>query len=105
MALAGTAIADTVSYDRGYDGGGRSLTEVACSDGENGLMTRYGWKCGGCWKLEYKGRSINVLAIDHAAAGFNIALAAMNDLTNGQAEQFGRVDATATRAPLSDCGL
>ncbi|UNI20856.1 hypothetical protein JDV02_006905 [Purpureocillium takamizusanense] len=129
VALAATAIADTVSYDRGYDSAGRSLKDVSCSDGENGLMTRYKWQtlgnapkfpyvggagvvagwnspeCGSCWKLEYKGRSVNILAIDHAGAGFNIALAAMNDLTNGQAEQLGRIDATASRAPLSACGL
>ncbi|KAJ6440271.1 cerato-platanin [Purpureocillium lavendulum] len=128
-ALAATALADTVSYDKGYDDRGRQLTDVACSDGANGLITRKGWhtqgdipkfpyiggvgvvagwnspECGSCWKLEYKGRSITVLAIDHAASGFNIALAAMNDLTNGNAEQLGRIDATATRALPADCGM
>lgn len=34
---------ETVSYDVGYDDAGRSLTSVACSDGENGLITKYGW--------------------------------------------------------------
>lgn len=33
-----------VSYDTGYDDGSRSLSVVACSDGPNGLETRYGWQ-------------------------------------------------------------
>lgn len=33
----------SVSFDRGYDDGARSLTAVSCSDGENGLITTYGW--------------------------------------------------------------
>ncbi|KFY39369.1 hypothetical protein V495_05980 [Pseudogymnoascus sp. VKM F-4514 (FW-929)] len=94
-ALASAVSAITVSYDTGYDNDARPLTEVACSDGENGLITRKGWhtqgdiptpyiggaqavegwnslNCGTCWRLDYKGRSINVLAIDHTDAGFNI---------------------------------
>ncbi|KAF4449178.1 putative SnodProt1 precursor [Fusarium austroafricanum] len=123
------ASAATVSYDPGYDQKGRSLDVVSCSDGKNGLETRYGWKtqgqipkfpyiggaqavagwnspnCGTCWKLTYKGKSINVLAIDHAASGFNISPTAMNALTNGQAIKLGRVDATAVQVPVSNCGL
>lgn len=34
----------TVSYDQGYDDAGRSLTSVSCSDGNNGLITKYGWQ-------------------------------------------------------------
>ncbi|CAM1500818.1 Fc.00g099800.m01.CDS01 [Cosmosporella sp. VM-42] len=128
--LLTAASALTVSYDTGYDNGARSLTEIACSDGSHGLMTKHptwktqgqipkfpyiggaqvigGWnsdQCGTCWKLTYKGKSINVLAIDHAAAGFNIALDAMNKLTNGQAVKLGRVDATATKVAVKNCGL
>lgn len=33
-----------VSYDTGYDDGSRSMTAVSCSDGTNGLITRYGWQ-------------------------------------------------------------
>ncbi|KAF7316899.1 hypothetical protein HMN09_00423900 [Mycena chlorophos] len=131
--LATAVLADTVSYDQTYDDGSNSLDTVACSDGVNGLETRYGWStfsdipnfpyiggvgavggwdsaaCGECWQLEYtpsggKTRTINVLAIDHAAPGtFNIALEAMNDLTNGQAEQLGRVTVTATQVAASVC--
>lgn len=129
FTLATAATAVTVSYDTGYDDAGRSLTAVSCSDGTNGLITRYGYQtqgaiphfphvggaaqiagwnsasCGTCWQLSYGGRTINVLAIDHAAAGFNIAQAAMNELTNGQAAALGRVEATAVQVAASDCGL
>ncbi|RSL46544.1 SnodProt1-like protein [Fusarium duplospermum] len=127
--LLAAASAVTVSYDSGYDQSSRSLTAVACSDGKNGLITRYGWQtqgnipkfpyiggaqaiagwnsasCGTCWKLTYKGKSINILAIDHTDAGFNIALTAMNALTNNQAVKLGRVDATATQVAVSNCGV
>jgi hypothetical protein len=33
-----------VSYDNGYDDASRSLTVVSCSDGPNGLITKYGWQ-------------------------------------------------------------
>ncbi|CEI70543.1 hypothetical protein FVEN_g960 [Fusarium venenatum] len=119
----------TVSYDPGYGEAGRAMTSVACSDGSNGLITRYKWQtqgqipkfpyiggaqaiagwnsksCGTCWKLTYKGKSINVLAIDHTDAGFNISPAAMNALTNNQAVKLGRVDATATQVAVTNCGL
>src|SRR5205809_321684 len=36
-----------VSYDTGYDDASRSLTAVSCSDGANGLITRYGWQTQG----------------------------------------------------------
>lgn len=105
------------------------MTAVSCSDGTNGLITRYGYQtqgaiprfphvggaaqiagwnsasCGTCWQLSYGGRTINVLAIDHAAAGFNIAKAALDELTNGQAEALGRVEATVVQTAASDCGL
>ncbi|CAH0052668.1 unnamed protein product [Clonostachys solani] len=128
LGLAAAASAVTVSYDTGYDDGNRLLTAVTCSDGANGLITRYGWttqgqiptfsniggmqgvgwnspQCGTCWKLEYNGNSINVLAIDSASAGYNIAKAALDRLTNGQAEQLGRIEATASQVGLSDCGI
>ncbi|KLU85238.1 SnodProt1 [Magnaporthiopsis poae ATCC 64411] len=153
FALASAASAVSVSYDTGFDDGSRSLTAVSCSDGPNGLMSRFGWqtqgqiprfpyiggapavggwnspgvsvfftslsfqdiakerlrlthikKCGTCWRLSWNGRSINVLAIDRAA-GFNIALDAMNALTNGQAVNLGRVEADAQQVDASQCGL
>ncbi|KAG6864167.1 hypothetical protein C0993_009292, partial [Termitomyces sp. T159_Od127] len=119
----------TVSYDQTYDNGGTSLTTVACSDGPNGLITRgfstfgslpdfpniggaaavEGWNsasCGSCWDLTYTNgqgvsKTISVLAIDHADSGFNIALAAMNELTGNQAQFLGRVDVTAVQVDSS----
>ncbi|KAF5386696.1 hypothetical protein D9615_001977 [Tricholomella constricta] len=131
--LPSMALAVTLSYDPTYDNSQGSLTTVACSDGPNGLITAgfktfgalpkfpyiggaaavEGWNsanCGTCWQLTYtntKGvkKSINVLAVDHANAGFNIALAAMNDLTGGQAIQLGRIDVASTKVASSVCGL
>ncbi|KAF3359063.1 hypothetical protein VdG1_02625 [Verticillium dahliae VDG1] len=147
FTVATAASAASVSYDKGYDDGSRSLTAVSCSDGANGLTTRYGWtaqrqaagffyiggaeavagwnspnkfpyiggapavagwnspNCGTCWELSYNGRTINVLAIDHSANGFNIALDAMNALTGGQAVKLGRVDASSKQVNKSKCGL
>jgi len=119
----------TVSYDESYDVSTASLNTVACSDGPEGLesygYTTFGtlpdfpyiggagavsgWgsaECGTCWELEYDGYTINVLAIDHAGTGtFNIALEAMNALTNNQATFLGRVTATATQVDASVCGV
>ncbi|KAI0897600.1 SnodProt1 [Annulohypoxylon nitens] len=128
LSFVAASSAVSVSYDTGYDDASRSLTAVSCSDGTNGLITRYGWQtqgnipttyiggadtiagwnspnCGACYQLTWNGKSINVLAIDHAASGFNIALDAMNALTNGQAVALGRVDATSTQVDISACGV
>ena len=117
-----------VSYDTVYDNRSNSLNIVACSDGPNGLVTKgyttfgslknfpniggaqyiAGWNsasCGTCYQLTYKGKSINVLAIDHADSGFNLSLEAMNKLTNNQAENLGVVQATVTPLAASACGL
>ena len=127
-ALCASVFAVTVSYDQTYDNASGSLDTVACSDGPNGLETKgyttfgslphfpniggaaavAGWnspQCGTCWQLTYNGKSINVLAVDHTDSGFNIALEAMNTLTNNQAVFLGRVDATATQVAASQCGL
>lgn len=128
LTLLSVASAITVSYDNGYDDGSRSLTAVACSDGPNGLLTKgyttqsslpsfpriggafviAGWNsasCGTCWSLTYNGNTINVLAIDYAGEGFNIAQEAMDLLTGGQAVALGRVDAEYVQVDASVCGL
>ncbi|CAI7623353.1 unnamed protein product [Penicillium pancosmium] len=112
----------SVSYDPKFDVAGSSLNTVSCSDGVNGLVSRYptfgnlptfpriggaptiaGWNspnCGNCYSLHYKGgkvdKTIKVIAIDAAPGGFNIGKQAMNLLTNNQAEALGRVTATYT---------
>ncbi|KAF8744973.1 hypothetical protein AX14_011986 [Amanita brunnescens Koide BX004] len=124
----------TVAYDTGYDDGSTSLDAVACSNGPYGLETLgyttlgslpnfpnigaayavAGWDspaCGTCWQLTYTdaqgvSSSLNITAVDHAGANsFNIALPAMNNLTNNQAEALGRVPVTAIQVPTSGCGF
>ncbi|KAK3988578.1 protein SnodProt1 [Cladorrhinum sp. PSN332] len=126
-ALAATVSATPVSYDVGYDDPNRSLTAVACSDGVNGVMWKYGWStqgdaksyvggsasvggwnspnCGTCWSATLGSKTIYVLAIDHAGSGLNIGLNAMNELTNGHGQERGVVDATVSQVALSNCGL
>ncbi|KAG6899209.1 hypothetical protein C0995_006648 [Termitomyces sp. Mi166 len=134
VLMTSSVLAVTLSYDPGYDNPSRSLTEVACSDGGNGLITDgykilgslpkfpyiggtdnvAGWnspQCGTCWKLTYKDgkgvtRSINVIAVDHASAGWNVATQAMNALTGGQAVQVGRINnVKQEKVAASQCGL
>jgi hypothetical protein len=135
VALASTALVSAVNlrYDTVYDKSSNRLDIVACSDGENGLITagystfgslpRFphigsgsavsGWNdadCGSCWKLTYtnsKGvsKSINVILIDHADDGFVVSKAAMNELTGNQAVQLGKVSVTSQKLSPSSCGL
>ncbi|KAH6641371.1 Cerato-platanin [Chaetomium tenue] len=129
FSLAAATSAITVSYDEGYDRADRSLTEVACSDGVNGLMWKYNWKvqgdvkgfpniggsdsipgwnspnCGSCWSVSYNGNTIYVVAVDHAGAGLNLGLNAFNKLTNNHGVELGRIDAAVQQVALSNCGL
>ncbi|KAJ7727289.1 Cerato-platanin [Mycena maculata] len=125
--------ADTVAYDQTYDDASNSLNIVACSNGANGLeslgFTTFGSlpdfpfigaagavegfnsvNCGTCWQLTYTAagvsNTIDILAIDHAGAGtFNIALEAMNTLTDNQAVFLGRVNVTSVQVDRTVCGL
>ncbi|KAL0059399.1 hypothetical protein AAF712_013840 [Marasmius tenuissimus] len=128
------AVADTLAFDTHYDNRGGSLTEVACSDGANGLITKgfttygslpnfpnigaaaavTGWNstgCGTCWEVTFTNstgakKSLNITAIDVAGPGtFNVAQAAMNNLIGGNAAQVGRVAVTSRQVPSSACGL
>ena len=127
-------VADSLAYDTHYDVRSGSLTQVACSDGANGLITKgfttygslpsfpnigavgavTGWNstaCGSCWEVTYTNstgvkKSLNITAIDVSSPGnFNVAQAAMNTLTNNNAVQFGRVTVTSRQVPASGCGL
>ncbi|OSD02108.1 Cerato-platanin [Trametes coccinea BRFM310] len=118
----------SVSWDDVYDNASGSLTTVACSDGDNGMITKgfttfgslptfpniggapsiTGWnsdQCGTCWALTANNVTLHVLAIDTGGKGFNIALSAMDKLTNGTARQVGRINATATQVNTTLCGL
>ena len=62
-------------------------------------------QCGSCYALTYQGKTINILAIDHTDNGFNIAEAALNDLTGGHAVEFGRVNAQYVQVDLKNCKI
>jgi len=124
-------LCDTLSYDQTYDNAATSLSVVACSNGPNGLLTAgftdFGSipgfpniggaqavegfdsvNCGSCWQLTYvnpKGvsSSIEITAVDHTLSGFNIALAAMNKLTDNQAVFLGRVNVTSKMISTTPC--
>ncbi|CZT15313.1 related to allergen Asp f 15 precursor [Ramularia collo-cygni] len=129
ILFAAAASATSVSYDLGYDEGGRAMTAVACSDGPNGMITKGystqgsipgfpnigassdipGWnsdQCGQCFSLSYNGGApLYAVAIDHAANGWVLSKAAMNKLTNNQADFLGRVEATVSKVGVDKCGL
>jgi hypothetical protein len=115
------------TFDQTYDNKHGSLNNVACSNGQNGLVSRFPtfgdipsfpniggafdivWNspnCGGCWKVTNKAnhKSIYITAIDTAGAGFNIAQAAFKKLNNGQIGE-GVLEVTAQKVPPSVCGL
>ncbi|OCH88227.1 epl1 protein [Obba rivulosa] len=116
----------SVSFDQTYDNKTESLDVVACSHtieqlgfttfqsvpnfpniGGAGVVTGFDSSgCGTCWELTFGDTSISLFVIDSSAPGtFNIALEAMDTLTNGQAEFFGRVNATATQVGTNACSL
>ncbi|KAF8464448.1 SnodProt1 [Kalaharituber pfeilii] len=111
------ALAGTLAYDTIYDSPSTSTLSLACSDGVNGLYTKgyqslgsignfpnvgaapsiTGWNspnCGKCFKVTYNGKSIFVTGVDSSrgSGGFVVSKAAMNTLTNGQADMLGRVN-------------
>jgi len=71
-------------------------------------MSATGWNspnCGTCWMATYENRTIFILAIDHTGRGLNIGYQAMDDLTGGEAQQLGRIDAMIAQVPRRNCGL
>ena len=128
-ALFSLAAADTqiVRYNTFYDNPATSMNNVACSNGANGLVGKFptfgslptfpnvggvyavgAWnspECGSCWELTYGGNTIYVTAIDTVYSGFDLSLAAMNKLTNGQGQQFSSINVQSTQVAESFCGL
>jgi hypothetical protein len=132
FALPTFALATAVRYDETYDNASASLDTVACSDGQNGLITKgystfgslpkfpyigssdavEGWNsknCGTCWNVSYtsggKTMSINILAIDHADKGFVLSKTAMNSLTGNLAVDLGTAEAEVQQVASSVCGV
>ncbi|KAK2756470.1 hypothetical protein FQN54_005363 [Arachnomyces sp. PD_36] len=121
-----TATTLTVSWDPVYGNAGFDLLTSACSDGKNGLVHKGyktagdlpsfpniggafsigGWdspNCGKCYSLEYEGVTIYVTAMDTGSDGFNLSEQAMNTLTNGRANEAGRIVANFAEAPQEKC--
>jgi hypothetical protein len=127
VASAGpTPSTNVVRYNTFYDNPTTSLNNVACSNGDNGLITKgfstfsslpsfpfvggafnvKNWnspECGSCWKLTYQSNTIYLTAIDTISDGFDISLTAMNVLTNGQAQKLDSIDVQATQVAESFC--
>ena len=55
--------------------------------------------------MSYRGNTIHVLAVDFAASGFNIALEALDALTDGQGKELGTVEAAVQEVSPHVCGL
>jgi hypothetical protein len=131
FALPAFATQVSVTYDNFYDNSATSLSQVACSNGANGLLTKgyttFGslpsfpniggipnltWNsalCGTCWNLQYTTptgthESIYITAVD-AAYTFNLSLEAFNKLTDNTGVAAGKVSATATQVATSFCGM
>jgi hypothetical protein len=132
LAVLPAARSVLVQYDTVYDNAAASLNTVACSDGQNGMITK-GYKtfgdlpsfphigaasavegynsasCGSCWGLSYlNGKTtttIYLIAIDHAAQGFVIARTALQHLAGQPGVDAGKINATATLVKGSLCGL
>ncbi|KAL3439390.1 Cerato-platanin-domain-containing protein [Aspergillus tetrazonus] len=128
-----TSGTSTLSYDTKYDVADTSLTTVACSDGDYGLITEGyttfgslptfariggaptipGWNspnCGSCYQITYTSatgqtNSIIMTAIDTAPGGFNVGQQAMDLLTGDRAAELGRIDITWTQVGREQCGL
>jgi hypothetical protein len=115
------------TYDPTYDNKSGSMNSVACSNGANGLLARFPtfgdvpsfpfiggafdvvWNspnCGSCWNLTnvVTGNSINIVAVDAAGPGFNIAQEAFVQLNGGQIGK-GVLDVSASKVAPSVCGL
>lgn len=127
-AATPTPYTDFVTFDTTYDSGDLSLNNVACSNGDNGLVTKgfttlnslpsfpyiggahvvSGWnspQCGSCWGLTYEGTTIYVTVVDTAGVGFNIARSAMQVLAGDEGVQTGKVSAQIAPADAWHCGL
>ncbi|ESK87459.1 allergenic cerato-platanin asp f13 [Moniliophthora roreri MCA 2997] len=120
-------------YVEEYKNADFSFNNVACSNGENGMLSKgynkigdipksnsnvnvyvggvyavEGWgskECGSCWEVYYDNKAVRVVAVDTAAEGFNLPQSGMDELTNGRAHDLGVVDVTAKELSPADCGL
>ena len=113
------------AFDSTYDNPTYSLNNVACSDGANGLVSKYptlnkipsypfvggafdiAWNspnCGGCWSITNpkNGASIYMTAVGSAGHGFNLGTEAFKILNGGVQTT---IDVVATKVAGSFCKL
>lgn len=118
----------SMGYDSTFGDASGDISTVACSDGSNGLATKgyktfgsipsfpsiggipaiSGWNsasCGSCWQITYGNNTIYLTGIDAGKGSFVSSEAAVNTLTDGNAEQYGRIDVNAIEVGASNCGL
>ena len=117
-----------VTYDNTYDNPTGSLFNVACSNGDNGLLTKgftdfqslppfpyiggaaavEHWdseSCGSCWKLQYCDKPpVYVIAVDNAAI-IQLGQPAFDQFAGEEGAKRGSVNATAVEVDPSFCGL
>ncbi|KAK7037546.1 hypothetical protein VNI00_011038 [Paramarasmius palmivorus] len=133
LAFTSSAIAINLAWDTNYDSPNASLTTVACSNGDNGLITRFNFStfsdlptfpfigaapniagfnspnCGTCFLLNFTNstgtHSIHFTGIDVGVNSFVTGQNALNSLTNGQAEQLGVIPVNMTIVNATGCGL
>ncbi|TFB06920.1 Protein SnodProt1 [Trichoderma ghanense] len=127
-ALVGSAAAETMSatFNTLYEDPSRSLSEVTCWRKNIGFMPNLDWtlqqdaagfigldkinglnsgKCFTCWRLSYEGRAISLLALDGTDSGVVMSFRALQYLTDGRAQELGRVEIDAVEADTSECGV
>jgi hypothetical protein len=125
QAAAPTPSPLRAAFDGTFDNPTYSVGNVACSNGANGLASKYptfnkipnypyvggafdvAWNspnCGGCWSITNpaNGVTIYMTAVDSAGHGFNLGTAAFNALNGGQKNT---INVVATKVPRSWCGL
>jgi hypothetical protein len=70
------------------------------------VMVTNGSKCGACLAVTLDSKTVFVLAIDVSTGStINMSKEAMDNLTNGRAEEAGVVDARVARVDSRFCGL
>ncbi|KAK7456504.1 hypothetical protein VKT23_010755 [Stygiomarasmius scandens] len=128
------ASAAELRFEPAFDNANGSLDTVACSTGDNGIITRFGFQtfkdlptfpnigaadaiknfnspaCGTCWNITFTDANqttttITLTAIDVASSGFVVSQEAMDTLTGGQAVQLGLINVNATQVNATACGL
>ncbi|KAG6333256.1 hypothetical protein ID866_5837 [Astraeus odoratus] len=129
--FASPGSAASVTYDYNYQNPSFPLSSTACSNGDNGLVTKgyptlgslpnfpnvggipgLVWNsplCGTCWELVYtypngNTSTVVITAVD-ASYLFNLSPQAFGSLAGATGFAAGTVKATATQVPASSCGF